>query len=134
MKTPTTVDAIKTDVLKTDTAKTDALKGTPVGEQPAPAAQTETEIPVEDLPPLEYAELQAASRRRRRRRTNGTNANAVTPTSLIRSATQPTTCLSVAHRAGFSGCASQRGDHKSRSGGDTKHAANSIYHSVGCDG
>jgi len=90
VKTPTLVDAIKADVLKADTTKTDAIKGTPVGEQPAPAAQTETEIPVEDLPPLEYAELQAASRRRRRRRTNGTNANAVTPTSLIRSATQPT--------------------------------------------
>jgi uncharacterized LabA/DUF88 family protein len=91
VKTPTSVDAIKADVLKADTTKTDAIKGTQVGEQPAPAAQTETEIPVEDLPPLEYAELQAASRRRRRRRTNGTNANAVTPTSLIRSATQPTT-------------------------------------------
>jgi uncharacterized LabA/DUF88 family protein len=91
VKTPTPVDALKADVLKADTTKTDAIKGTPVGEQPAPAAQAETEIPVEDLPPLEYAELQAASRRRRRRRTNGTNANAVTSTSLIRSTTQPPT-------------------------------------------
>jgi uncharacterized LabA/DUF88 family protein len=44
--------------------------------EPVPAA--EAEIAVEDLPPLEYADLQAAnSRRRRRRRVNGVSAPAV---------------------------------------------------------
>lgn len=41
----------------------------PPGPEPAPAPGSE--IPVEDLPPLEYSELQAASSRRRRRRRVG---------------------------------------------------------------
>ena len=42
----------------------------PVPPAPEPPA-SEAEIPVEDLPPLEYSELQAASSRRRRRRRAG---------------------------------------------------------------
>jgi uncharacterized LabA/DUF88 family protein len=38
---------------------------------PEPNASQITEIPVEDLPPLEYSELQRASSRRRRRRRSG---------------------------------------------------------------
>ena len=88
-KAQTAIDAVK-EAAKADTPKTEAV------EQAAPQAQTEssletanpasTDIPVEDLPPLEYSELQAASRRRRRRRTNG---NGTTPTSVARPATQP---------------------------------------------
>lgn len=39
--------------------------------EPEPVASVETEVPLEDLPPLEYSELQAASSRRRRRRRAG---------------------------------------------------------------
>jgi uncharacterized LabA/DUF88 family protein len=43
----------------------------PVPPAPEPAPIPEAEIPVEELPPLEYSELQAASSRRRRRRRAG---------------------------------------------------------------
>ncbi len=103
-KAQTTIDAVKdiakADGVNADATKTEALNrvptGTPPVEQAAPSAQTETpleainqpstDIPVEDLPPLEYSELQAASRRRRRRRTNG---NGTTPTSVARLTPQP---------------------------------------------
>jgi uncharacterized LabA/DUF88 family protein len=59
--------------------------GTPVLTQNGAAQQTEqgesaaTEVAPEDLPPLEYSELQAAtSRRRRRRRSNGSTPGATT--------------------------------------------------------
>ena len=91
-KAQPTIDAVK-EAAKADGAKIDATK-TDVVEQAAPQAeasveainQPSTDIPVEDLPPLEYSELQAASRRRRRRRTNG---NGTTPTSVARPTTQP---------------------------------------------
>lgn len=61
--------------------------GTPALTQNGAAQQTEqgesavTEVAPEDLPPLEYSELQAAtSRRRRRRRPNGSTAIATTTT------------------------------------------------------
>lgn len=73
----------------------------PVVEEPVPVAPVEitatttSEIPVEDLPPLEYSDLQAASRRRRRRRPNGTNGNGVAPISpaapVVRPASTPST-------------------------------------------
>ena len=43
----------------------------PVPPAPEPAPIPEAEIPVEELPPLEYSEIQAASSRRRRRRRAG---------------------------------------------------------------
>ena len=49
--------------------------GTPLADQPVTEIPSDA-TPLEDLPPLEYSELQAASRRRRRRRTgsNGTTS------------------------------------------------------------
>ncbi|HEX7736023.1 MAG TPA: NYN domain-containing protein [Ktedonobacteraceae bacterium] len=47
--------------------------------EPAPAIVEE--IAVEDLPPLEYSELQAANSRRRRRRRTGTPSTPVAPSS-----------------------------------------------------
>ncbi len=101
-------DAIKADAIKADATKADAVRqadamnrvptGTAAADQPSPQAATETpldainrastEVSLEDLPPLEYSELQAASRRRRRRRTNGNGATP-TPTSAT-PATRPT--------------------------------------------
>ena len=49
--------------------------GTPEADQPGTETPSDA-TPLEDLPPLEYSELQAASRRRRRRRTG---SNGVTP-------------------------------------------------------
>lgn len=43
----------------------------PAAEVPAPEPEPAPEMPVEDLPPLEYSELQAANSRRRRRRRVG---------------------------------------------------------------
>ena len=66
-----------------------------------PEETTQTEPAVEDLPPLEYSELQAASSRRRRRRrsTNGTtpaaNGNG-TPTQKPAQPEQPTVTTSPA--------------------------------------
>jgi uncharacterized LabA/DUF88 family protein len=52
-----------------------------------PAPVSKEEIPVEDLPPLEYSELQAASSRRRRRRRVGSAgtaaANGVSPSKVV---------------------------------------------------
>ncbi len=63
----------------------------------AGGAAAGTETPIEDLPPLEYAELQAAnSRRRRRRRPSGNGTLPAKPaiteqvTSLVPSPVQPT--------------------------------------------
>lgn len=62
--------------------KEQAAPTTPVAEiavpeqEPSPAP----EVPVEDLPPLEYAELQAANSRRRRRRRVGNGVNGVIAT------------------------------------------------------
>jgi uncharacterized LabA/DUF88 family protein len=102
VKARVSIDAIK-DAVKAETTKAEAVNrvptGTPVADQPAPQASTETpsdaihrastEIPLEDLPPLEYSELQAASRRRRRRRTNGNGAT-TPPTPAIKPTTQTT--------------------------------------------
>jgi uncharacterized LabA/DUF88 family protein len=63
---------------------------TPVTE-PATASQT-TEVALEDLPPLEYSELQRASSRRRRRRRSGDITPTpipTTPTAGAPSATKP---------------------------------------------
>lgn len=104
VKVQASIDAIK-DAVKADATKADAVRqadamnraptGTPVADQPLPPAATETptdainrtstEVPLEDLPPLEYSELQAASRRRRHRRANG---NGVTSTPATRPTTQ----------------------------------------------
>ncbi len=85
VKTQSSPEAVK-DAAKTEqprqadtTRQADALNrvppGTPAGEQ---AAETTADaIPLEDLPPLEYSELQAASRRRRRRRAGSTSAPSV---------------------------------------------------------
>jgi uncharacterized LabA/DUF88 family protein len=63
-----------------------AADATPVAEVTEPAAAP-VEIPPEDLPPLEYSELQAAtSRRRRRRRTTPAGS----PTTAVTSNTQTT--------------------------------------------
>ncbi len=53
-------------------------------EQPEPVASMEMlDVPVEDLPPLEYSELQAAnSRRRRRRRTGSTSSSAASNVAM----------------------------------------------------
>ncbi|HLX57931.1 MAG TPA: NYN domain-containing protein [Ktedonobacteraceae bacterium] len=80
-------------------ASTPIVAVTPVAEEPAPVKQTETstasEIPVEDLPPLEYADLQAAtSRRRRRRRPNGNSTNG-NGTTAARSSTQPAAAVAA---------------------------------------
>ena len=72
------------------------ISETSVGEVKLEEATAETDLAVEDLPPLEYSELQAAnSRRRRRRRPSGNSplvpksATSEQPTSLIASPTQP---------------------------------------------
>ncbi len=101
-KARVSIDAIK-ETVKAETTKADAVirlpDGTPVADQPLPQASTETssdallrastETPLEDLPPLEYSELQAASRRRRRRRTNSNGAT-TPPTPATRPTTQTT--------------------------------------------
>lgn len=106
-KAQVSIDAIK-DAVKAETTKADAVNrlptGTPVADQSAPQASTETssdaiqrastETPLEDLPPLEYSELQAASRRRRRRRTNG-NSTTTMPASAIKPTTQTTASASL---------------------------------------
>ena len=63
----------------------------------------ETEIAIEDLPPLEYADLQAASSRRRRRRriggvsaTASTGANSATPKAI-----QPELPVNLPHPPAF---------------------------------
>ncbi len=104
-KAQVSIDAIK-EVVKAETTKADVVirlpAGTPAADQPAPQASTETpsdalhrastETPLEDLPPLEYSELQAASRRRRRRRTNGNGATTTpTPPAPAIKPTLPTT-------------------------------------------
>ncbi|TMD44839.1 MAG: NYN domain-containing protein [Chloroflexi bacterium] len=69
---------------------TPVVATTPAIEEAVPVAEpvvpVGSETPVEDLPPLEYSELQAASSRRRRRR----RANGATP-SLPAASTKPTT-------------------------------------------
>ncbi|HET8851280.1 MAG TPA: NYN domain-containing protein [Ktedonobacteraceae bacterium] len=63
---------------------------TPVTE-PTTASQT-TEVALEDLPPLEYSELQRASSRRRRRRRSGDltpTPTSTTPTAIAASTTKP---------------------------------------------
>ncbi|HKV59956.1 MAG TPA: NYN domain-containing protein, partial [Ktedonobacteraceae bacterium] len=93
----TKADGVNADATKTDAGRTDAINRVPTGtpvEQAAPQVEASLEainqpsadVPVEDLPPLEYSELQGASRRRRRRRTNG---NGTTPTSVARPIPQP---------------------------------------------
>jgi uncharacterized LabA/DUF88 family protein len=74
-------DAVKAEpVRQADvTRQTDTTRQADVTRQAAdqPVAETPADAtPLEDLPPLEYSELQAASRRRRRRRTG---SNGVTP-------------------------------------------------------
>jgi len=59
-------------------ATPEAEVATPVAE-PTTASQT-TEVALEDLPPLEYSELQRASSRRRRRRRSGDITPTPTPT------------------------------------------------------
>ncbi len=112
VKAQVSIDAIK-DAVKADPAKADALRQVDVmnrvptgttADQPTPQATTETpvdttnrastEVPLEDLPPLEYSELQAASRRRRRRRTNG-NGTTPTATPAIRPTPQTTASAPV---------------------------------------
>lgn len=70
-----------------------ALQANPVPEAvtplPEPTPASLLEVPLEDLPPLEYAELQAASSRRRRRRRAG-SASTVPATN---GATPPKTTL-----------------------------------------
>jgi uncharacterized LabA/DUF88 family protein len=65
--------------------KEQAAPATPVAEAAAivPEASTlqTTEIPPEDLPPLEYSELRRASSRRRRRRRSGEAATPAAPTA-----------------------------------------------------
>ena len=60
---------------------TPAPAASPVAEgaviTPEPGATQITEVPVEDLPPLEYSELRQASSRRRRRRRSGDTAQTV---------------------------------------------------------
>ncbi|HEY6541369.1 MAG TPA: NYN domain-containing protein, partial [Ktedonobacteraceae bacterium] len=59
------------------TRQADAINRVPTGTPAADQPVTETPpdaIPLEDLPPLEYSELQAASRRRRRHRPGSTAA------------------------------------------------------------
>lgn len=71
------------------------ISETPVSEVKLEEVTAEADLPVEDLPPLEYADLQAAnSRRRRRRRSNGNSSltprpATEQPTSLIASPSQP---------------------------------------------
>jgi len=65
---------------------------------PEPNVPQTTEVPVEDLPPLEYSELQRASSRRRRRRRSGEMAPAVqapTPPTLATPATPATPATSA---------------------------------------
>jgi uncharacterized LabA/DUF88 family protein len=72
-------DAVKADATRRDGQAASSSSVSLTEEMPTGlAGQAATEIPVEDLPPLEYSELQAASRRRRRRRT-GNGAGAATP-------------------------------------------------------
>ena len=60
----------------------------PVVAEPAPVA--ESEAPLEDLPPLEYSELQAAnSRRRRRRRVGGSSSIAAVNAPIAPKVTSP---------------------------------------------
>ncbi len=78
-KTQPSLETVK-DAVKAEPARqADAIHRVPTGMPAAEQPVTETPaeaIPLEDLPPLEYSELQAASRRRRRRRTgsNGTTS------------------------------------------------------------
>ncbi len=73
---------------------------TPVGEAPAPAATEpvaplQAEVSPEDLPPLEYSELQKASSRRRRRRPHpGTSA---TPGTSAPASTLPGSATNAAN-------------------------------------
>lgn len=60
----------------------------PVVPEVEPAPSPAPEVPVEDLPPLEYAELQAASSRRRRRRRPG-SASTAAPTPASNGAVAP---------------------------------------------
>ena len=75
-------DAVKADALKqADAARQDGQSASSgeqqvVETQAGVVEQNSTEVPVEDLPPLEYAELQAASRRRRRRRAGSAGGGA----------------------------------------------------------
>ncbi len=72
---------------------------TPIAEVAAPEKEQEfaPEVPIEDLPPLEYAELQAANSRRRRRRRigNGNGINGVVaPKAALPEAAAPAAPIS----------------------------------------
>jgi uncharacterized LabA/DUF88 family protein len=60
----------------------------PVVAEPEPVVEAEPELPLEELPPLEYSELQAANSRRRRRRRAGT-ASIPTPATSTSAVPQP---------------------------------------------
>jgi uncharacterized LabA/DUF88 family protein len=73
--------------------------------QPEPTPVTQLEVPLEDLPPLEYAELQAANSRRRRRRRAGTASTAAasgTPKGVLpdlATQTPPSTAVALSKNA-----------------------------------
>ena len=92
-KTQPTLEAIKDTVKAEPARQTDVMNRVPTAIPAAdqPVSETPSDaIPVEDLPPLEYSELQAASRRRRRRRAanNGTPSVPV-PAPANKLGTQP---------------------------------------------
>lgn len=78
---------------KEQAAATSAPNSSSVGETPSPtelAVPQQEEIAPEDLPPLEYSELQKASSRRRRRNRSGANNGTIPLGATTRSAKQAT--------------------------------------------
>ncbi len=68
----------------TSVATPAAATANPV-EEPAPITSTATEVAPEDLPPLEYAELQKATSRRRRRHRSAPTGNVNAPVANVSS-------------------------------------------------
>src|SRR5579859_4143383 len=90
-KPQTTIDPVKDAVKAEPVRQADAMNrvtpGTPAADQPVTETASDA-TPLEDLPPLEYSELQAASRRRRRRRPIG---NGTTSAPVSAPANKPVT-------------------------------------------